>query len=79
MYTVYILYSLSADKFYVGHTGEEINERIRKHLSNHDGFTSLFKDWELKYTEKFETKPHQKCGRVTVLKEKHKVAKVLGA
>ena len=56
MYTVYILYSISADKYYVGHTGENIEERIRKHLSDHDGFTSKFKDWELKYVEKFETK-----------------------
>ena len=56
MYTVYILYSISVNKYYVGHTGDEIQERIRKHLSNHEGFTSLFKDWKLKYTETFETK-----------------------
>ena len=56
MYTHYILYSIAADKFYVGHTSEDIQERIRKHLSNHDGFTFHFKDWKLMYTENFETK-----------------------
>ena len=41
MYIVYILYSMNADQYYIGHTGEKIEERIRKHLSNHDGFTQL--------------------------------------
>jgi putative endonuclease len=56
MYTVYILYSLLGDKYYIGCTGENIEERIRKHLSNHKGFTSHFKDWELVYSEIFENK-----------------------
>jgi putative endonuclease len=56
MYTVYILYSLLGDKYYIGCTGDNIEERIRKHLSNHKGFTSHFKDWELVYSEIFENK-----------------------
>ena len=52
----YILYSLSLDKYYVGHTCEELEERIRKHLTNHKGFTAKTKDWELVYGKKFEDK-----------------------
>ncbi|MDD3771564.1 MAG: GIY-YIG nuclease family protein [Weeksellaceae bacterium] len=35
---VYILFSQSIDKYYVGHTCEDLSERIRKHLSKHSGF-----------------------------------------
>ena len=35
MFTVYILFSETADKFYIGFTSEPVEERLRKHLSNH--------------------------------------------
>jgi putative endonuclease len=56
MYFVYILYSASKNKYYIGHTGDDIEERLRKHNSNHKGFTGGSGDWELKYFERFETK-----------------------
>src|SRR5690606_12277292 len=43
----YILYSLTLDRFYIGHTGLTLEERMRRHLSDHDGFTGKVKDWEL--------------------------------
>lgn len=49
--TFYILYSSVLNKFYIGHTCEPIEERLRKHLSSHRGFTSKAKDWKLVYTE----------------------------
>ncbi len=52
-FTVYILFSKSTDKFYVGYTTMGIDERLRRHLSNHKGFTGRIKDWELFYFEKF--------------------------
>ena len=52
----YILYSKIIDKFYIGHTSEELDERLRKHLSNHKGFTSKTKDWEIVYFEEFSNK-----------------------
>ena len=55
-YKVYILYSELINKYYVGYTSDEILERIRKHNSNHDGFTGSKNDWVLKYLETFETK-----------------------
>ena len=53
---VYILYSASIDKFYIGHTSQAISERIRRHLSSHKGFTSRAKDWQLYYHEEFTSK-----------------------
>jgi hypothetical protein len=37
---VYILHSAAAGMYYIGHTTEPIEERLRKHNSNHDGFTA---------------------------------------
>ncbi|MGE8553535.1 MAG: GIY-YIG nuclease family protein [Chryseobacterium jejuense] len=40
----YILYSESLEKYYIGHSCDDLQERLRKHLSNHKGFTSKAKD-----------------------------------
>jgi putative endonuclease len=55
-YIVYIIYSASLNKFYVGYTGDEMNVRLKKHNANHKGFTGRNADWMIKYTEEFETK-----------------------
>jgi len=55
-YYVYILYSDSLDKYYVGFSSNVL-ERLKKHLQNHKGFTGKAKDWELKYKEEYESKP----------------------
>ena len=55
-FTFYILYSANADRYYVGHTSEPIEERLRKHNSQHKGFTGKFHDWVVVYTEAFGTK-----------------------
>ena len=55
-YSVYILYSSSQKRYYIGYTGEEVTERLRKHNSNHKGFTGGYGDWKIVHTEPFETK-----------------------
>lgn len=50
MFKVYILYSASLNKFYIGFTESSVEERLRKHLSNHSGFTGKAKDWTIAYT-----------------------------
>ena len=55
MYYFYILYSKSIDKYYIGHTGD-LSERLRKHNANHKGFTGQADDWEIVYTETFQSK-----------------------
>ncbi len=55
-YLTYILYSQSLDKFYIGSTADSIEERIRRHNSNHSGFTGVVNDWHLVYKEEFGDK-----------------------
>ena len=52
----YILYSFQLDKFYVGHTCDNMDERLRTHLSNHSGYTSKAKDWDVVHTESYSDK-----------------------
>ena len=51
MYKTYILFSKRLNRYYVGFTGDEITERLRKHNSNHKGFTGRASDWEVKWVE----------------------------
>ena len=50
---VYILFSITRDKYYIGFSGDDLAERIRKHNSNHKGFTGGIGDWKLKHSEIF--------------------------
>ena len=53
---VYILFSISRNSYYVGYTGDELEKRLRKHNTDHKGFTGHLADWKLKYSETFNTK-----------------------
>ena len=55
-HVVYILYSEQLDKFYVGRTSDALDDRIRRHLSQHDGFTGRAKNWKLVYSEACDEK-----------------------
>jgi putative endonuclease len=52
---VYILYSLTKDKFYIGFTSN-LEERINRHNQKSKGFTGHINDWEMMYSESFATK-----------------------
>jgi putative endonuclease len=52
----YILFSKSIDHYYVGYTCDELQERLRKHNTNHKGYTGRSNDWEIVYSENFESK-----------------------
>ena len=49
-------FSKSLNEYYVGHSCEILQERLRKHLSDHKGFTSKAKDWMIVYSENFDSK-----------------------
>ena len=53
---VYILFSPSINRYYIGTTGEELKERIRRRNTNHNGFTGKKGDWELRYSESYASK-----------------------
>ncbi|TAH00170.1 MAG: GIY-YIG nuclease family protein [Sphingobacteriales bacterium] len=55
MHSVYILHSQSLNKYYVGSTSN-LSERLKKHNSNHKGFTGNTADWVIMYIESFPTK-----------------------
>ena len=52
---IYILYSISADKYYVGQT-ENCEERLFRHTNSGSKSTKFVNDWELVYTESFSTR-----------------------
>jgi putative endonuclease len=56
MFTVYILYSETFNKIYVGYTSN-LSQRFLSHneLAN-KGWTIKFRPWKIVYTEIFETK-----------------------
>jgi putative endonuclease len=56
MYKVYVLFSKSFDKIYIGYSSN-LEERIKSHneLAT-KGWTVSFRPWKLIHTESFETK-----------------------
>jgi putative endonuclease len=47
MYYLYFLFSIQADRFYVGHSHDPWR-RLQQHLTNNgDKYTASFKDWQL--------------------------------
>ena len=56
IYSVYILFSSSLNKYYIGFTADTLEERLRKHNSNHKGFTGGKGDWTIKYAETYSEK-----------------------
>jgi len=56
MYTVYVLYSQSYNKIYIGYTSN-MNQRFKSHneLSN-KGYTYRYRPWVIAITEQYQTK-----------------------
>ncbi|OWR14889.1 GIY-YIG nuclease family protein [Chryseobacterium sp. VAUSW3] len=81
MYFCYILYSKSLDQFYIGHTGDDLQERLRRHLSNHHGFTARAKDWIIVYSQSFEDKDSacQRELQIKSWKSKKKIVQLINS
>ena len=52
----YILYSKALDGYYIGFTSGTLQERLRKHNTNHKGYTGRANDWIIAYFETYQTK-----------------------
>ncbi|SDC54558.1 GIY-YIG nuclease family protein [Pedobacter soli] len=63
MFYAYILYSDTRNKYYVGSTSS-LQDRLKKHNTNHSGFTGHTGDWRIVWSEIFETRT------LAILKEK---------
>ncbi len=55
MYFVYILRSISTGRFYTGST-QDIDARLAKHNAGYSAATQAYRPWELKYSERFDTR-----------------------
>jgi len=55
VYYFYIIYSPTADKFYIGHTSD-LEERLIKHNAHHNGYTGKCNDWKVVYSEIYLSK-----------------------
>ncbi|MBC6368438.1 MAG: GIY-YIG nuclease family protein [Algoriphagus aquaeductus] len=71
----YIIFSPSKDRFYIGHTCEGLADRLRKHNSNHKGFTGGLSDWEVLYFEEYakKTDAYQREREVKSWKSRKKI------
>ena len=54
-HTTYIIYSESLSKHYTGSTSVILEERLKKHNSNHSGYTGKSDDWKVVYSAEFES------------------------
>ncbi len=52
----YILFSNGLNKYYVGYTADDLQDRLRRHNTNHRGFTGNKADWVIVFSEKHESK-----------------------
>ena len=55
MFYVYILYSETLDRYYVGQSNN-LDERLMSHLSGISRYTSIAKDWKMVYHEQFSSR-----------------------
>ncbi|MDQ6755512.1 MAG: GIY-YIG nuclease family protein [Bacteroidota bacterium] len=80
-YFVYIIYSASLDKFYIGFTSNKVSIRLKKHNANHKGFTGKKADWVLKYAEEFTTKVQamERERNIKAWKSRIKIQKLISA
>jgi len=54
-FIVYILFSKTKNRYYIGYTSN-LEDRIVRHNQKSKGFTGNVNDWEIIYTEKYSTK-----------------------
>ena len=80
MYFVYILYSLSNDRYYIGQTND-LDKRLERHNKGYVKSTKGFRPWEIVYSEPYEirSKAVQQGRYLKSLKSKVKIKELLEA
>ncbi|WP_299901653.1 GIY-YIG nuclease family protein [uncultured Aquimarina sp.] len=69
MYTVYILFSSSNDKYYVGHTSN-LEDRVKRHNQGRSKSTKTGIPWKVVYTENYQSKSEAYQREVKIKKQK---------
>jgi len=80
-FKVYILYSKLKDRYYIGHSGDDLTQRLRKHNSNHKGFTGGVGDWIIVFTENYISKSdaYKRELEIKSWKSRKRVEKLIGS
>jgi putative endonuclease len=68
-YSVYIIYSLKLDRYYVGYS-ENPQERLLQHNGGISDYTAKANDWQLKYTELFNSRKEAMDRESSIKKKK---------
>jgi len=66
---VYIIYSVSADRYYVGHC-QDLTDRASRHNTGRSKYTKIAKDWEIRYTEQYATRSEAMARERAIKKKK---------
>jgi putative endonuclease len=61
MFSVYVLYSISFDKIYIGFTSDLKSRFLSHNELDKNGWTSRFRPWIVVYTEEYQTKKEALC------------------
>ncbi|SDI31395.1 GIY-YIG nuclease family protein [Winogradskyella thalassocola] len=69
MYTTYILYSKSKNRFYVGHSAD-LKDRLKRHNTGRSKSTKYGLPWTVVYTKEFTTKSEAYQYEMYVKKQK---------
>ncbi len=72
MFSTYILYSESKERFYVGHTAD-MKDRINRHNNGRSKSTKYGIPWKVVYTELFKTKSEANQRELYIKKQKSRV------
>ncbi len=77
-FIVYILFSESKNKFYIGFTSN-LDERLVRHNQKSKGFTGNVNDWQIVYTEHYPTKElaHKRELRIKSWKSRIKIQELV--
>jgi putative endonuclease len=77
-YYFYIVYSTKLDRYYIGHTNN-LEERVRKHNTNHKGYTGVVSDWQVAYSEVYQTKSaaYRREREVKVWKSRNQIDRLI--
>ena len=68
-YFVYIIFSKIKNRFYIGSTSA-LKERLIRHNQNSKGFTGKVSDWEIMYSEPYDSKSKALLGELQIKKWK---------
>jgi len=72
MFYIYIIYSRSFNKYYVG-SCHNLQQRLDDHLNSRSKYTKSAKDWELKYSESFASRSEAYQREMQIKKMKSRI------